>query len=263
MELLIFFLVSLIASSIGGICGVGGGIVIKPLLDATNLASVATISFLSACTVLCMSTTTVIRNRKRKNLLDYKTSSALAVGAVIGGILGKYLFNELNLVIESSLLGGIQSLVLLLVLALTFFYSFLKDKIQTKHIQNWPFIIFAGIILGGISAFLGIGGGPIELMALSYLFSMDSKKAAANSLYIIMFSQMAALIQTGITAQIPTFNPVTLIGMAIAGIVGGIIGSTLNKKLMSSKIELLYRGVLVVIMLICLFNTLRYIGLIF
>lgn len=110
---------------------------------------------------------------------------------------------------------------------------------------------------------MGIGGGPIELMALSYLFSMDSKKAAANSLYIIMFSQMAALIQTGITAQIPTFNPVTLIGMAIAGIVGGIIGSTLNKKLMSSKIELLYRGVLVVIMLICLFNTLRYIGLIF
>ena len=48
MELL-FFEISFLASIIGGICGIGGGIIIKPALDLSGLASIATISFLSSC----------------------------------------------------------------------------------------------------------------------------------------------------------------------------------------------------------------------
>ena len=40
------------ASIVGAICGIGGGVIIKPLLDAFGIASVAEISFLSGCTVL-------------------------------------------------------------------------------------------------------------------------------------------------------------------------------------------------------------------
>ena len=47
-----------------------------------------------------------------------------------------------------------------------------------------------------LSAFLGIGGGPINLAILSFCFSMDSKTAALNSLYIILFSQAASFINT-------------------------------------------------------------------
>lgn len=262
MDYVVFFVVSLAASSIGGICGVGGGVVIKPLLDATHLASIATISFLSACTVLCMSTTTVIKNRKRENLLDYRTSTALAVGAILGGVLGKWLFNELNSIIGGGILGGAQSILLLVVLAVTLFYSFAKARIRTNHLKNVLIILVSGTFLGGISAFLGIGGGPIELMALSFLFSMDSKKAAANSLYIIMFSQIAALLQTILTGEIPAFSPGVLICMGIAGIVGGIVGSAINKKISSKYIEILYRGLLVVVIGICAVNIIQYLGVV-
>lgn len=39
MFILIFF-VCMIASTVGGICGIGGGVVIKPVLDALGVMSV-------------------------------------------------------------------------------------------------------------------------------------------------------------------------------------------------------------------------------
>ena len=43
---LIYFIVSLLASVIGGICGIGGGVIIKPTLDMLGVADLATVGFL-------------------------------------------------------------------------------------------------------------------------------------------------------------------------------------------------------------------------
>ena len=58
---LIFILVSFFASVIGSICGIGGGVIIKPVLDAFGLYSVSTISFMSGCIVLSMTTYNVLK----------------------------------------------------------------------------------------------------------------------------------------------------------------------------------------------------------
>ncbi len=47
----------------GAICGIGGGVIIKPTLDAFGVLSVSTISFLSGCTVLAMTCYSVIKER--------------------------------------------------------------------------------------------------------------------------------------------------------------------------------------------------------
>lgn len=47
--LAIVFAIAFFASTIGVICGIGGGI-IKPVMDAVGAADVATINFLSGCT---------------------------------------------------------------------------------------------------------------------------------------------------------------------------------------------------------------------
>ena len=49
MEILVL-LIAFGASVVGAICGIGGGVIIKPLLDAFGIASVAEISFLSGST---------------------------------------------------------------------------------------------------------------------------------------------------------------------------------------------------------------------
>lgn len=55
MLYLICFLVTFAACVIGTICGMGGGIIIKPVLDAMGVMSVSTVTFLSGCTVIAMS----------------------------------------------------------------------------------------------------------------------------------------------------------------------------------------------------------------
>ena len=55
MEYLIIILVCFFSSVVRAICGIGGGVIIKPVLDATGVMSVTTVSFLSGCTVLSMS----------------------------------------------------------------------------------------------------------------------------------------------------------------------------------------------------------------
>ena len=65
MLLVVFFLICFFASIIGAICGIGGGVIIKPVLDALGVMDVATISFLSGCTVLSMTTYSVIKSKLR------------------------------------------------------------------------------------------------------------------------------------------------------------------------------------------------------
>ena len=45
--MLVFFLVALGASAVGAVCGIGGGVIIKPVLDLLHLETVSAISFLS------------------------------------------------------------------------------------------------------------------------------------------------------------------------------------------------------------------------
>ena len=58
--MLIFFLVALGASVVGAVCGIGGGVIIKPVLDLLHLETVAAISFLSGCTVLSIDRKSVV-----------------------------------------------------------------------------------------------------------------------------------------------------------------------------------------------------------
>lgn len=52
---ILFFAVSFFSSIVGAICGIGGGVVIKPVLDLLRMGEPSTINFLSGCTVLSMS----------------------------------------------------------------------------------------------------------------------------------------------------------------------------------------------------------------
>lgn len=56
MVYVVFLLFSFSSSLIGAICGIGGGVILKPGLDALGLYDTVTINFLSGCTVLAMTT---------------------------------------------------------------------------------------------------------------------------------------------------------------------------------------------------------------
>lgn len=258
MEIL-YFLVSLLASAIGGICGVGGGVIIKPVLDATGTMSVSGISFLSGCTVLSMSIISVLRNSKNRGMIDVKTSTPLAVGSVFGGLVGKSVFDMLKALLQNeNHLGAVQASLLLVITVGTLLYSVFSAKIHTHHVNSMVGCVLIGLGLGTVSSFLGIGGGPINLTVLFFFFSMDIKKAAANSLYIIMFSQLSSFLQTLLSGTVPQISLLILALMVVAGVAGGMIGGRLNQKLSEKTVDHLFISFMAVIIAINIFNIIKF-----
>ncbi len=257
---MIYCLVSLLASIVGAICGIGGGVIIKPVLDMLQAGSVSTVSFLSGCTVLCMSCYSVGKSlRAGEKRVDTKTGTPLALGAAVGGVAGKQLFSAVKALFENpNTVGAVQAACLALVTAGALPYTLRKSAIATKRITARWVCVVIGLGLGIMSSFLGIGGGPINLVVLYYFFSMDTKTAAANSLYIILFSQAASLLVTLVTASVPEFSWGTLILMAAGGIGGGILGRALNKRLDNRAVDRLFLCLMSVIIAISLSNVWRY-----
>ena len=257
---LLFFVVSFLASVAGAVCGIGGGVIIKPTLDLFGLASVSTISFLSGCTVLSMSCYSVGRSMLAgEKAVDLKTGTPLALGAAVGGVAGKQLFRAIKAMFENqNMVGAVQAGCLVVITLYTLIYTLNKDRIRTKHIRGAAPCLGIGLALGVMSSFLGIGGGPINLVVLYYFFSMETKTAAANSLYIILFSQITSLVTTLATGSVPPFEFSTLVLMVAGGIGGGMAGRAVNKRMDSRAVDRLFLCLMVLIIAISAWNTYRY-----
>ena len=260
MKTLMYLIVSFAASVAGAICGIGGGVIIKPVLDLFRVASVSTISFLSGCTVLAMSSYSVTRNlTSGESRIALKTGTPLAIGAVLGGIAGKQLFSVVKAMFEDpNTVGAVQAACLAAVTVATLVYTLLKSRIRTHEVKNPVLCVLIGFFLGMMSSFLGIGGGPINLVVLFYFFSMDSKTAAQNSLYIILFSQIASLLTTLVTRSVPPFEWLALILMVAGGIGGGIAGRAVNRRMDNRAVDRLFIALMAVIILISVFNAYRF-----
>ena len=256
MSFLTFF-VSFLASTAGAICGIGGGVIIKPTLDLFQIASVSTISFLSGCTVLSMSLYSVGRGLlARDSSVDFKTGTPLALGAAVGGILGKQLFTAVkNAASDPNVVGSVQAGCLAAITIFTLIYTLKKESVRTLQLKRAAPCVVIGIFLGVMSSFLGIGGGPINLVVLYYFFSMAAKTAAQNSLYIILVSQITSLATTFVTNTVPPFEWSWLILMVAGGIGGGVVGRCINKRISNKQVEKLFIGLMVVIIGISCYNT--------
>lgn len=259
LSVLLFFFVSFLASIAGAICGIGGGVIIKPVLDMLHLESVSTINFLSGCTVLSMSLYSVGKSLlSQEKMVDTATGTPLAIGAAAGGVAGKQLFSAVSgWFRDTSMVGGVQAACLGVITAGTLAFTLQKHRIHTKTVRGAAACAVIGLLLGIMSSFLGIGGGPINLVVLNYFFSMDSKTAAANSLYIILFSQAASLLATILSGSVPGFQPAALFLMVAGGIGGGIAGRKLNRRMDNQAVDKLFIGLMVVIVAICVYNSVR------
>lgn len=257
---ILFFVISFLASVAGAICGIGGGVIIKPTLDLFHLASVSTISFLSGCTVLAMSLYSVGRSMlARDSLVDLRTGTPLAVGAAVGGVLGKRLFSGVAGLFENqNTVGSVQAACLLVVTLGTLVYTLNKARVRTMHVKSRDACMAIGLGLGIMSSFLGIGGGPINLVVLYFFFSMDTKTAAQNSLYIILFSQLTSFLTTLLTGTVPPFEVPALVLMVAGGVLGGMAGRALNKRMDVRAVDKLFIALMVVIMAISCFNAYTY-----
>lgn len=261
MTHVIFLLISFFASVIGCICGIGGGVIIKPVMDAFGLYSVSAVSFMSGCIVLSMTAYSVLREKlSHAGAPTESAGTYLGIGAALGGLAGKQLFDAVkNLFANANEVGAVQAAALLLITLLTALYTVNKEKIPSHHVKSPAACVLIGLALGVMSAFLGIGGGPINLVVLFYFFSMETKTAAHNSLYIILLSQIASLLYTVLCGRVPEVPAGLLLCMVGCGILGGMAGRKINKRISSWMVDRLFLILLVIIMGVCVYNFFHYI----
>ena len=272
MTYIILILISFSASVIGSICGIGGGVIIKPVMDSFQIFSVSTVSFLSGCIVLSMAAYSVVCSRLSGSCsIDSKRSGWLGLGAAVGGIAGKQLFEIIaEFTAGSERIGAVQAAVLFAITFATIIYTLNKEKIRSKKTESPALCCLIGLGLGMMSAFLGIGGGPINLVVLYFFFSncwfsshninsLDTKTAAQNSLYIILISQFVSLLATVASGEIPKIPLWLFVAMVCSGIFGGAVGRSINKQISAKNVNRLFIGLLCVIMLVCCYNFSQFI----
>ena len=127
-----------------------------------------------------------------------------------------------------------------------------------KSIKSLWVCVVIGLFLGGISSFLGIGGGTANVAVLFFFFSMEAKEAAKNSLYIIIFSQISGIISAIVTGSVPEFSWIDLLSMVAGGIGGALIGAAVSKRIDNAGVEKILRILSLFIVAMSFYNILKY-----
>ena len=263
MEYIFYSLICLLATTLGAISGIGGAELHGVLHDATADLTVSQISFLSGCSVLAMSTVSLLSSKGGDAKIDKQRTTPLALGSAIGGVAGKLIFDVIKKSAGSDgIVGAAQSIIMIILTLGVFLYVLNKKRIVTNNVKSTFICLSIGLILGILSCFLGIGGGPINLAVLYFFFSMNTKTAALNSLYMIFFAQTASLIFTLASASVPKTDLIALAIMIASGIVGGYMGRKINKRMSSKAVDVLFCCMLIIITCISIFNLNKYISVI-
>ncbi len=180
--LLLIIYCALLGSGVGflaGLLGIGGGLVIVPILSGILLnfelfppeqvviIAIAT----SLASILFTSTSSAIAHHKNGNVpweLAPWIMTGVALGALISGFLATLLPENIVRIVFGT------SVVLI---ALKMFYSSTqKNPTTEKKLPNKGLLTFFTTITGGLSAMIGIGGGALLVPLLTF-FSIDMKKA--------------------------------------------------------------------------------------
>lgn len=250
---ILYFIVIVLANTVGAVSGMGGGVIIKPIFDFIGMHDVAAISFYSATAVFTMSVVSTTRQLTNGRKFNWKIVSWVSVGAVLGGILG-------NLTLEAFLSWfGNNDTVQLIQIALTMgtlIFAFMYTKYNWKNFQFTHVIWYCscGLILGFLASLLGIGGGPINVSLLMLLFSLPIKDATVYSICTILFSQFAKLLTIALTTGFSRYDLTILWFVIPAAVIGGLLGAKLSNVLSPEKVTIVFQSVIFLVLFINLYN---------
>ncbi len=258
MQMIFYFLIAIFATTIGALTGMGGGVIMKPVMDMLAHYDVGSISMLSSITVFAMSIVSVAKQRGCINRRNMKTVIPLALGAVLGGNIGDA---ALKAAIAASGAGRqvtlLQNVILAAMIVMVCLYTQKKDKLPTLGLHSILPSAIVGLALGFVSSFLGIGGGPINVALIIFAFSVGTKTAAVYSVVIILFSQGSKLAATALGGGFGGFSLEMLPPMVLGAVGGGFIGAYIHKRISEKTADRLFIAAQILVLVICLANILR------
>lgn len=258
MQYVLYFLIAIGATTVGSLTGMGGGVIIKPLMDVLHGFDVQTIGVLSSLTVFSMSVVSIGKQMLARTKIPFGTAIPLALGSVVGGLAGEHL---LQLIVDAlqanAAVTVVQNVVLGLLILAVFLYMKNKSRIPSRQLRGVAVALLVGVFLGVCSSFLGIGGGPINVALIIYLFSFDTKTATICSLVTILFAQISKLVTLALTTGFAVYDLSVAPVMVVGAIAGGFIGAVFNKRCKEETVDKAFNAVQLLVLAIAVFNIVR------
>ena len=225
-----------IAGILGSIIGLGGGIIIVPVLTFMGFSPTLAVSN-SLFAVFSNSVGSTVAYAKQKRV-EFSLGWKLGLMAVPGTILGAF--------ISSDLSSEIFKVLFALVLISSASYIFLKRKIEEKSVDiSRLLLVFsagASFFAGIISSLFGIGGGLIFVPLMVVALGISMKRAAPTSQFILMFASFSGLIMHSMLGH-PDYYQALL--LSIGAFAGGILGAKLSLEIKENKLKIIIIIVLI------------------
>ena len=224
------------AGILGSMIGLGGGIVVVPVLTFFGFPPTLAVSnSLFAAFSNAVGSTVSYSRQKR---IDYSLGLKLGLLCIPGTILGAYF--------SSDVTPGLFKILFGLVLVSSAVYIFMRKKIETQEKtltkQMIVFVISASFFAGIISSFFGIGGGIVFVPLMVIGIGMTMKKAAPTSQFILLFASLSGIIVHSLLGH-PDFLQAGL--LSAGAFVGGIIGARISFNIKERSLQILVSVIII------------------
>lgn len=220
--MIIMLLIGIFGGFISGLVGIGGAIIIYPmLLLLPPLVGLPTYSayIASGLTSSQVFFSTLSGSFKAYKNKDFSRTLVLNMGSgmIIGSILGAILANLINV--------QFVNMVYIIIALLALILMFIKVTPSTSHIKfNRLLLITIGGIIGLVSGIVGAGGAFIIIPVLLVIFKLPMNTVVTNSIVIAFISSVGAFIIKLLQGYIP-------VNSAIPLILGSILFTPLGMKI--------------------------------
>jgi uncharacterized membrane protein YfcA len=211
LELLLF---GLIAGFTGGFFGIGGGMMLIPMLLFIGYDMKSSI----AISIMQMVFTSIFGSylNFKNNKSFIKDGIYLGLGGFSGGLVSGFIITNISNI-------SLQYLFLSIVAFAVYRVSKSSDVIQENTIDKNIFtLFFIGLVIGIIAMSIGVGGSVMLTPILVSYLLYNLKEASSMGLFFVIFSSIAGFISLSFNSSMLYYEG-TIVGLAsLFGVYFGI-----------------------------------------
>ena len=222
---IILVLVGVLVGTLSGFFGIGGGMILIPILMLLGI-DIKTAIGISIVQMVFSSVYGSYLNHKRGSLIIGE-GIWVGVGGFLGGFIGAYV----SILVPSSVLEYLFLSLLLFALYRLFSVKLKDDDVVVKTLD--PLVLFTvGGIIGIFAIALGVGGSILLTPILVGFLHYPIKKAVSAGLFFVVFSSIAGLVSLLSVGYVDLEKGLLV---AVASLLGVFIGIWLKDHVTASQ----------------------------
>lgn len=163
----LYLLLGAFAGTLAGLLGVGGGLVMVPVLvfifqgQVMPSAVIMHMALGTSLAIIMLTSLSSIRAHHQRGAVLWSLCGRLTPGIVLGALSGAVVADMLSDEVLKPVFGIFELLVALQM------WLGVRSSLQ-RNLPDWPGISVAGWVIGSVSAIVGIGGGTLTVPFLTW-----------------------------------------------------------------------------------------------